>query len=112
MVTFELESLARAYVQDTELPWPLLVDRDRTLYRAYGMDRAGFWQVWGPRSLWPYVVAASRLRLPNLPSDDVRQRGGNVLIDPTGCVRLHHVGVTSVDRPSIDRLMRCAPPAT
>lgn len=105
VVTFEANALAQAYVEDTALPWPLLVDRNRALYRAYGMDRASFWQVWGPRSLWPYVVAASRLRLPNLPTDDVKQRGGDVLIDPSGVVRLHHVGETSVDRPSIESLL-------
>ncbi len=105
VVTFEVDALARGYAQDTALPWPLVIDRERTLYRAYGMDRAGFWQVWGPRSLWPYVVAASRLRLPKLPSDDVNQRGGDVLIDPSGVVRLHHVGETSVDRPSVERIL-------
>lgn len=105
VVTFEADALARAYVEDTNLAWPLLVDRDRTLYQDYSMDRAGLWQVWGPRSLWPYVVAASRLRLPKIPTDDVNQRGGDVLIDGSGVVRLHHVGQTSVDRPSIDSLL-------
>lgn len=105
VVTFEADALARAYVEDTDLRWPLLIDRDRALYRSYDMDRARFWQVWGPRSLWPYVVAASRLRLPNLPTDDVNQRGGDVLIDPSGTVRLHHVGETSVDRPDVNSLL-------
>jgi len=46
------------------------------------------------------------------------QQGGNVLIDPNGIVRVHHVGRGPADRPSVDRLIaavlsaRDTPPAT
>ncbi len=36
---------------------------------------------------------------------DVNQLGGDVLIDPTGIVRLHHVGSGPADRPSVSSLL-------
>lgn len=105
VVTFEVHALAQAYVADTGLRWPLLIDRERSVYAAYGMDRAGWWQVWGPRSLSPYLRDLAHGRLPSVPTDDVRQRGGDVLLDPQGRVVLHYVGETSIDRPDVAEIL-------
>ena len=55
VVTFETEASAQRYLTDTDLPWPLLLDETRGLYRAYGMERGRWWQVYGPRTLWAYL---------------------------------------------------------
>lgn len=36
---------------------------------------------------------------------DIYQRGGDVLIDPTGIVRLHHIGEGPADRPTVEMIM-------
>jgi len=36
---------------------------------------------------------------------DVMQRGGDVLIDPDGIVRLHHVGTGPADRPAVEAIL-------
>jgi len=51
VVTFEAAFLARQYIEETVIEWPLLVDANRDIYRAYGMLDAGFWDIWGP-STW------------------------------------------------------------
>ncbi|MBW2254313.1 MAG: AhpC/TSA family protein [Deltaproteobacteria bacterium] len=105
VVTFEAGFLARAYVQETGLQWPLLVDTDRTLYHAYDMLNASFWDVWGPKTLWAYakeLLGGAKL----VKSDgDISQRGGDVLIDPESIVRLHHVGDGPADRPPVAKLL-------
>jgi hypothetical protein len=106
VVTFETGPSARAYVEDTQLPWPLLMDGSRTLYRAYGMGRGRWWNVWGPATWRAYARLALHGRWARRSSGDVHQLGGDVLIDPAGAVRVHHVGSGPADRPSIESLLR------
>lgn len=105
VVTFEADFLARSYVEDTSLTWPLLVDDARETYRAYGMLSASFWDIWGPKTWWAYfkeIVRGARLKKSE---GDISQRGGDVLIDPGGVVALHHVGAGPADRPSVASLL-------
>jgi alkyl hydroperoxide reductase subunit AhpC len=105
VVTFEAGFLARAYVQDTGLEWPLLVDEKRNLYRAYDMLKASLRDLWGPATLWAYGKEIMRGRWPQKSSGDISQRGGDVLIDPAGVIRLHHIGRTPADRPPVERIL-------
>ena len=106
VVTFEAGFLARAYIEDTGLRWPLLIDTNRELFSAYGMLAAGFWDIWGPATWWAYLKEIARGRLPVKSQGDISQRGGDVLIDPDGIVRLHHVGKGPADRPSPESILR------
>ena len=112
VVTFEAGFLARMYAEETKLPWPLLVDEDRELYRAYGMLSAGFWDIWGPKTWWAYLKEIVRGRLPKKSTGDISQRGGDVLIDPAGIVRFHHVGQGPADRPSPEAILKFVRPET
>jgi alkyl hydroperoxide reductase subunit AhpC len=106
VVTFETARVARAYVEETRLGWSLLVDESRSLYEAYGMRRGRWWDIWAPATWRAYARALRQGHLPRRPSGDVRQLGGDVLIDPEGIVRLHHVGRGPADRPSTESLLR------
>ena len=105
VVTFEAGFLARAYVEDTGLRWPLLVDETRMVYSAYGMLHASFWEIWGPATWWAYLKEMARGRFPKKTAGDVSQRGGDVLIDPSGIVRIHHIGKGPGDRPPVTALL-------
>ena len=105
VVTFEAAFLARSYKEETKISWPILVDADRKLYNSYDMLSAGFWDIWGPKTWWAYLKEICKGRLPRKSTGDVSQRGGDVLIDPTGVVRLHHVGEGPADRPTIDSIL-------
>ncbi len=105
VVTFEIGPMAEAYVRETDLRWPLLVDETRELYTAYGMERGRSWQILGPASMWAYAKLLAKGRRLRRPNDDVFQLGGDVLIDPQGVVRLHHVGSGPADRPSVSSLL-------
>lgn len=105
MVTFENDYFARAYVEETALSWPLLIDTTRDVYRNYGMLSASFWDVWGPKTWWAYLKELVKGRRLQKSEGDIFQRGGDVLIDPHGIVRLHHVGTGPADRPAVDGLL-------
>ena len=110
VVTFQSGLLVDAYIRETELRWPILIDKSLELYQAYGMERGRWQDIWGPATWWTYLKLLVRgRRLQRVSADgssaDVNQLGGDVLIDPSGIVQLHHVGKGPADRPSVDSLL-------
>lgn len=106
VVTFDAGWVARAYVDETKPSWPVLIDSDRSLYRAYGMAAGRLTKLLGPRAIWFYLKVMLRGGRIRLPTADVKQLGGNVLIDPTGIVRLHVVAEDAAGRPSVDDMLK------
>ena len=82
VVSFEAGYLAKQYVQETGIDWPLLIDEKRELYAAYGILEASFWDIWGPKTWWAYFKELLAGHLPRNSVGDISQRGGDVLIDP------------------------------
>ncbi len=105
VVTFEAGPMAMAYVEESGLRWPLLVDESRDLYTAYGMHRGRWSNILGWSSLWVYAKLLLRGRRLKRSSGDVQQLGGDVLISPEGIVRLHHVGSGPAERPPVSLLL-------
>ena len=105
-MTFEVGYLAQQYVQETGITWPIFVDEKKELYSGYGMLNASFWDIWGPKTWLVYCREIFKGNMPKKSSGDISQRGGDVLIDPNGIVRFHHVGEGPADRPTIDSLVQ------
>jgi hypothetical protein len=105
VVTFEAGPLAQAYVRDTNLQWPLLVDESRALYNGYGMDHGSWWNVYGPPAWWIYAKLLAKGRKFIVSRSDFKQLGGDVLIDPEGIVRMHYVSSGPADRPPVTSLL-------
>ena len=105
VVTFEARERAEEYVRETGLRWPLLIDRRRVLYGAYGMGRGRWSAIWGPATWWAYLQLIGRGHRLRRPTGDIHQLGGDVLVDPAGRVALHHVGKGPADRPTVAALL-------
>ena len=105
VVTFDGGPIVQAYAAQTGMSWPLLLDQGRTLYRSYGMLHGRGWDLYGPPAIWAYLKLLARGRRLRRPGSDVTQLGGDVLIDPDGVVRLHHVGRGPADRPAVDAIL-------
>jgi hypothetical protein len=110
IVTFETAPTVRSYLAEMTFSWPVLIDRDRILYRGYGMDRGRLRDIWGARTWIAYFKEFARGRLPKYSGGDTLQLGGDVLIDPTGIVRFHHVGSGPGDRPSVAAILEARRP--
>lgn len=104
VVTFETQERGREYARAVGLRWPLLIDRRRALYEAYGMGRGRRASIWGPATWWAYARLIGRGRRLRRSTDDIYQLGGDVLVDPAGGVALHHVGKGPADRPAVRAL--------
>ena len=105
VVTFQSSPIAENYVRETKLDWPILIDESLALYSAYGMHHGRVWDVWGPATIGVYFKLMFKGRMPRKPAGDVNQLGGDVLIDPQGIVRLHHIGTGPADRPEIESML-------
>jgi alkyl hydroperoxide reductase subunit AhpC len=108
VVTFDDGYMAKSYAQllgkKTKSKWPLLYDANQSLYRDYKMERADWWSIYGPMSIWNYLKLIFRGRRVHRPGKDTWQLGGDILIDPSGIVRLHFVSSTPHDRPSANSI--------
>ncbi len=105
IISFEAGFFAAQYVRETNLRWPLLVDESRAAYQNYGMFHASFRDVWTPKTLWAYVREILKGTWPKKATGDIYQRGGDVLIDPNGIVRMHHVAEGPAARPGVDIIL-------
>ena len=105
VITFETRPWAEAYVRETDLPWPLLVDTSREVYRAYGMVRGSFSAIWSPASWGAYADLIRKGRRPRPPTGDIYQLGGDVLVDRAGKIALHRVEAGPADRPRVADLL-------
>lgn len=105
VITFENDYFARIYTAETNLHWPCLIDDSREVYRHYDMLAASFFDLWGPSSWLVYAKELLKGGKLHTPTNDVHQRGGDVLIGPDGMVRLHHVGIGPADRPALEDIL-------
>jgi len=112
VVTFEKDFLARRYAEATLLPWPILIDTTRDVYRGYGMLKASCWDVWGIKTWLAYFRELLKGKIPLKSEGDLYQRGGDVIIDPGGIIRLHHVGRGPADRPTVRQIMQVIDPGS
>jgi len=106
VLTFDGVPLAQDYLQRTQLTWPLLLDEERVLYKAYGMPRGTLWNVFGLPAVIKYLRLILRGRMPGKAGSDWRQLGGDVLIDPAGVVQLHFVSAGPHDRPTVNDIIQ------
>jgi len=110
LVTFTDPAELVSYRAKTGLPFPILVDPDRSAYRAYGLGRASARRVWSFGVLRAYAGLLRRDGLGALerPTEDTRQLGGDMVIAPDGTLAWGFWSEGPDDRPTIDALINAA----
>jgi len=88
------------------VPYPVLVDRDRSAYRAWGLGRGSLLRIWGDARVWlryaAEIARGARLRRPGL---DTLQLGGDFVVDPTATLAYSRPQRRD-DRPPVAELLR------
>lgn len=108
IVTFDNDFLADSYIRKSGVEFPLLFDKDTTLYQAYDIPKAGWWTLYNPLAILKYLVLMFSGTMPGKPGKDFNQLGGDVLIDPNGIVRMHYASKNPLDRPSVASILNRA----
>ncbi len=107
LVTFTEAADLDDYRERHGIHIPILLDPDRSAYRAYGLGRASAARVWSPATLRRYTSILRRDGLGALrrPTEDTRQLGGDFVIDPTGRLSWGFWSDGPDDRPTVDELL-------
>jgi alkyl hydroperoxide reductase subunit AhpC len=105
LLSFEGEARARAWLSDTDVPFPLLLDPGKDIYQAYGLERS-LRRSWAPRTLWHYAQQVARGRRLYARGGDLHQLGGDFIVDDQGRVCFAHPSREPVDRPPAQRLLK------
>jgi AhpC/TSA antioxidant enzyme len=100
------ERLRASLLHGLEFPYPLLVDRERSAYRAWGLGRGSFLTIWGDPHVWlryaRELAHGGRLRFPGT---DTLQLGGDFVVDPAGTV-VYARAQRRDDRPPVAALLQ------
>ena len=95
-------------IDASDLPFPVLVDRDRAAYASWGLGRLRRRDIWlDPhvyRTYWRLLRGGERLRAGG---DDPYQLGGDFVIAPDGTVAYARPQERD-DRPPVGELLRAA----
>jgi hypothetical protein len=94
---------ARALMADG-IAFPLLVDPDRNLYRALGIDHIA-WRRWLQPSTWRRYFRGARGARQGKLTGDLRQAPGVAIIDRQRRLRYLHRGTTLGDYPPLDEVL-------
>lgn len=103
-VSFDTPYWSQVWLQETQSPFPFLVDTERIAYRAYGLQVSRL-RSWSLPTLWYYAKAKAQKRPTLGKRGNPHQLGGDFIISPTGILRLAHPSQQPTDRPSLERLL-------
>ena len=111
---FEVVAIAQAsptvltqYLLKNSLMFPILSDPDRVAYQAFGLERTSWFTFFRPRVIWGYLrlmFQGTRLQTPYA-GEDVRQLGGDFILNRTGELLFSFRSPDPTARPSIAELL-------
>lgn len=104
-VTFANQERLAAHREHLGLPFPLLADPDRSIYRQFQLGRTSLRHVYNPGTLLLYARLLRHGRKLRRPTEDTRQLGGDFVIDRTGQLIQGFWPRSPDDRPSVDQLV-------
>lgn len=92
---------------ESSIAYPVALDPDRAVYRAYGLGRGSFLDVWGWATLKKYAGILRQGGRGQLESatEDTRQLAGDFVIAPDGALAWGYWGAGPADRPSVDSVI-------
>lgn len=107
LLTFTDPTNLVGYSEEHDLPFPILVDPTRSVYRAYGLGRGSIARIYGWKAAHRYlqIFRTDGLRDLTKPTEDTLQLGGDFIIGPEGILIYGFWGAGPDDRPSIDDLI-------
>ena len=105
LVTFASPSRLAGHRAHLDVPFPILADVDRLVYRAFDLRRGPVHRIWNPGTLRLYADLLRRGRRLQRPTEDTRQLGGDFVIDPAGRLSAGFWPRSPDDRPTMSALI-------
>lgn len=108
VVTFTDPARLAGYRKQLDLPFPVLTDPDRALYRMVGAERGSNRQVWSIGTLRTYGRLLRQGRRLQRPTEDIHQLGADLVADSDGRITYLALPPTPDERPAIQELIDAA----
>lgn len=106
IISFGTLPAVQQWMSETCTTFTVLLDRERTVYNAYGLERSRL-RAFSPRTLWLYATCHLRgKQMHSSHGDDTSQLGGDFIVDKNGLLRLSYPSHDPVDRPAVEALLR------
>ena len=103
-ISFGTPHWAQVWLEETQSPFPLILDRERAAYQAYGLERS-LLRSWGWQTLSYYARALMSGEQWQGIRGDSGQLGGDFIVDSKGIVRLAYPSRNPTDRPPVEELL-------
>lgn len=106
IVTQARPDILAGFLKRYPQPVPVVGDPERVAYRAFGLERTGWWTFFRPGVVWRYLKHMLRIRL-RAPYDgeDVRQLGGDFILNWRGEMLYAYRDPDPTRRPTVDELL-------
>ncbi len=88
-----------------DVPFPVICDADRKLYRAFDLKRMGVLGFFSPSLALKGMSAMSQGHLMGLPTGDVKQLSGVFVIDTGGGFSFTHISRQPDDTPDVEEIL-------
>lgn len=114
LITFTDPESLIGYSKQHNLGFPVLTDRNRDAYRAFGLGRGSITRVYGWNALRRYIEIFRSNGFAGLrrPTEDTLQLGGDFVVDANGTLVYGFWGDGPDDRPTADELINAVTQAS
>lgn len=99
--------MLKLFLDRNPQPFPVVGDPERAAYQMFGLERTSWWTFFRPRVLWGYIrlmLRGVRVRTPYA-GEDVRQLGGDFLLDRSGRTVWSFTSTDPTRRPSVPDIL-------
>ncbi|MBF0344010.1 MAG: redoxin domain-containing protein [Nitrospirae bacterium] len=97
---------AESFRSSYNLPFKIICDPHKSLYKAYGLLKAGITDIVSPKVFISGLRALGKGHIPGVPVGDVSQLSGVFIIDKDSVVRYAHYSRDIADYPSAVELLQ------
>jgi len=106
IISFGTLPAVQQWMNETCTTFTVLLDRERTVYNAYGLERSKL-RSKSPRTLWLYFTRwLQGQKFHDSHGDDTSQLGGDFIVDRNGNLRFIYPSHDPADRPPVDDLLK------
>jgi hypothetical protein len=104
IISFGTFPAVQQWLAETGANFELLIDRERTVYQAYQLERSHL-RSRSPRTLWLYFRRWFKgQKFHSSHGDDTSQLGGDFIVDKNGLLRFVYPSLEPADRPPMSKL--------
>lgn len=106
IISFGAFPAVQQWLAETGANFEVLIDRERTVYRAYQLERSPL-RARSPRTLWLYFTRWLKgQRFHSSHGDDTSQLGGDFIVEQNGLLRFVYPSFEPADRPPMSKLFK------